>query len=273
MKNLADKDGNIAADAPLRELVYAKNQSKIAFKALACTGGVAVPLIGSMFVAGFAAARIAKDTVVDQATGIATVKGGSGTVMKTSEATELWKGVHPGMMNSKSLSLLKTVDFASNGGSASFQVKGFSTVSDENMILVEGGNLIYDSDGLSGANGNALAILKNAFGDSFTENGGDERRLGAKKKIKTHFVRLRSDRESVHVAFQRLDGGNGNGNSKLRIGRITFSELKKATRNAGLKLTDEEIQKMIDDADTTGDGAINEEEFFGALGLVYYGRS
>ena len=44
-------------------------------------------------------------------------------------------------------------------------------------------------------------------------------------------------------------------------GKISFSNLKRVATELGEKMTDEELQEMIDEADRDGDGEINEEEF------------
>mmetsp|Transcript_22536 Transcript_22536/g.28779 ORF Transcript_22536/g.28779 Transcript_22536/m.28779 type:complete len:178 (-) Transcript_22536:333-866(-) len=45
-------------------------------------------------------------------------------------------------------------------------------------------------------------------------------------------------------------------------GKITFRNLKRVAAELGESLTDDELQEMIDEADRTGDGTINKEEFF-----------
>ncbi|XP_063169561.1 centrin-2-like [Candoia aspera] len=44
-------------------------------------------------------------------------------------------------------------------------------------------------------------------------------------------------------------------------GRITFKNLKQIAGEIGEKLTDEELQEMINEADLDGDGEVNEQEF------------
>lgn len=48
-------------------------------------------------------------------------------------------------------------------------------------------------------------------------------------------------------------------------GKITFRKLRRAARELGETLTDEEIQEMIDEADRDGDGEVNEEVTFECL--------
>ena len=44
-------------------------------------------------------------------------------------------------------------------------------------------------------------------------------------------------------------------------GKISFKNLKRVAKELGEKLTDEELQEMIDEADRDNDGEINQDEF------------
>ncbi|CAH1267744.1 CALM1 [Branchiostoma lanceolatum] len=50
--------------------------------------------------------------------------------------------------------------------------------------------------------------------------------------------------------------------SLYRAGFITASELRVVMANLGEKLSDEELEEMIDEADIDGDGHINYDEFY-----------
>ena len=63
----------------------------------------------------------------------------------------------------------------------------------------------------------------------------------------------RDDEKDMMEAFRKLDK-NGNG-------FITGKELRYVMTNTGEKLTDEEVDEMIKDADIDSDGKINYEEF------------
>ncbi|KAK3603071.1 hypothetical protein CHS0354_015766 [Potamilus streckersoni] len=62
---------------------------------------------------------------------------------------------------------------------------------------------------------------------------------------------------SLREAFQMFDE-DGNG-------FISAAELKQVMTNLGEKLTDEEVDQMIREADTDGDGQVNYEEFLAVM--------
>ena len=64
----------------------------------------------------------------------------------------------------------------------------------------------------------------------------------------------RDPKEEMLKAFRMIDADGS--------GIITFTELKKVCKELGENLTDKEIQEMINEADTDGDGEIGEDEFF-----------
>lgn len=48
-------------------------------------------------------------------------------------------------------------------------------------------------------------------------------------------------------------------------GKISFKNLKRVAKELGENLTDEELTEMIDEADRTGDGEVNQEDFLRIL--------
>lgn len=63
----------------------------------------------------------------------------------------------------------------------------------------------------------------------------------------------RDPRDEMMKAFAMFD--------EDQTGKITFRNLKKAAKDLGENISDEELHEMIQEADRDGDGEVNEEEF------------
>ena len=172
VQQLKDADGNIDVDASVASLAEARKKNKQLTYASGVMFIFCCLLIAANFGMTVLAAVLSKDTVIDTETGFVTAKGESGAIMKTTEAT-VTEYQNPGNMKVDQLSKLKNV--ATADGSASFNVKGFSKPSEDGdvMLLVEGGILKYDADGLVDATGFARDVLANG-------GGGRRRRLSNK---------------------------------------------------------------------------------------------
>ena len=48
-------------------------------------------------------------------------------------------------------------------------------------------------------------------------------------------------------------------------GKISFRNLKRVARELGENMTDEELQEMIDRADSNGDGAVSMDDFYNIM--------
>merc|ERR1712097_177020 len=68
-----------------------------------------------------------------------------------------------------------------------------------------------------------------------------------------HKILNRDPVEEINKAFKLFDDDN--------TGRVTFKNLKGVAKELGERLTDEELQEMIDEADRDGDGEVNNDEF------------
>eukprot|EP00811_Abedinium_folium_P013464 NODE_22519_length_704_cov_15.064125.p2 GENE.NODE_22519_length_704_cov_15.064125~~NODE_22519_length_704_cov_15.064125.p2 ORF type:complete len:164 (+),score=62.27 NODE_22519_length_704_cov_15.064125:106-597(+) len=74
-------------------------------------------------------------------------------------------------------------------------------------------------------------------------------------KMMTFKILNRDPKEEILKAF-KLFTGEDKWNQ-----RINFKNLQRVAKELGERMTDEELQEMIDEADTDGDGEVNEEEF------------
>mmetsp|Transcript_51707 Transcript_51707/g.155186 ORF Transcript_51707/g.155186 Transcript_51707/m.155186 type:complete len:117 (-) Transcript_51707:88-438(-) len=63
----------------------------------------------------------------------------------------------------------------------------------------------------------------------------------------------RDSREEMMKAFRLFDDDE--------TGKISFRNLKRVAKELGEKMTDEELQEMIDEADMDGDGEVCQDEF------------
>ena len=72
-------------------------------------------------------------------------------------------------------------------------------------------------------------------------------------KIMTHQILNRDPKDEILKAFRLFDDDE--------TGNISFNNLKRLAKELGERMTDEELQEMIDEADRHCDGEANEQEF------------
>ncbi|KAL9138920.1 centrin [Amphidinium carterae] len=73
-------------------------------------------------------------------------------------------------------------------------------------------------------------------------------------KMMTHKILNRDPKDEILKAFRLFDDDE--------TGKISFKNLKRVAKDElGERMTDEELQEMVDEADRDGDGEVNEEEF------------
>jgi len=137
----------------------------------------AVFLTATLFATSISAARLAMDTTVDAETGIMYSHTGGGgaahsSVMKV-DGAEFRRNIGIADMTNAQLDILKAI--LPGTSDVKFQVKGYArgSVDDENnnevKLLVEGGTITYDSQGIiKEASGNAEKLLTFAYGDFTT---------------------------------------------------------------------------------------------------------
>ena len=69
----------------------------------------------------------------------------------------------------------------------------------------------------------------------------------------TQKILNRDPKDEILKAFRLFDDDE--------TGKISFKNLKRVAKELGERMTDEELQEMIDEADRDGDGVIGEGEF------------
>ena len=87
----------------------------------------------------------------------------------------------------------------------------------------------------------------------YDRDGKGELKLQDFTDIMTSKLQQRDPVEEMIQAFQLYDEDG--------TGKITLSNIRKVSEAMGEKLTDEELQAMIDEFDVDKDGAINQQEF------------
>mmetsp|Transcript_18976 Transcript_18976/g.22808 ORF Transcript_18976/g.22808 Transcript_18976/m.22808 type:complete len:230 (+) Transcript_18976:221-910(+) len=123
-------------------------------------------LIGSIFGVSVAAARLAKDTKIDDDSGFLFTKD-KHSVVKTGEAVTWSTPVNLVDMDNEDLVRIKYLSWKS-ANAVHFHVKGYarSSSGEKVIFLVEGGTLTFqDTLGLSNATGDARVLLETAGAD------------------------------------------------------------------------------------------------------------
>jgi len=73
-------------------------------------------------------------------------------------------------------------------------------------------------------------------------------------KMMTHKILNRDPKDEILKAFRLFDDDE--------TGKISFKNLKRVAKELGERMTDEELQEMIDEADRDGDGTPDDEDAF-----------
>jgi len=183
-----DTDGNGRLDTKeivmaVEHLVYKTKANASLKKIVMLLCVFSVFLVAALFGASIAAARLAKDTEMDPITGVMYAKGDAHSIMKTKEAIFIHQE-NIALMTNDELNGLKAIIMTS--GDVKFQVKGYSRSgttgttgmnNDGNnnqqvMVVVEGGTITYDSQGIMDASGDAERLLTFTYGEfTFEEEG------------------------------------------------------------------------------------------------------
>jgi len=174
----SDGDGQLDTDDILYAMQQLTTQTKTHAKLKQIIVGLCTFLMFlSMCIvaSSMTAVRLVQETEIDPVSGIMYVKQGrrggttahhrSRTIMKT-EAVEFYSNTTIlAQMTNEELDTLKAI--LPGNGDVKFQVKGYArnNKNDEVQVLVEGGTLTYDSEGIRDATGTAKVLLTFAYGD------------------------------------------------------------------------------------------------------------
>ena len=124
---------------------------------------------------------------------------------------------------------------------------------------------LFDTDGSGSIDAKELKVAMRALGfepkkeeiqkmiSDVDTDGSGQIEWDEFLKMMTHKILNRDPMEEIRKAFKLFDDDN--------TGKISFKNLKRVAKELGEKITDEELQEMIDEADRDGDGEVNEEEF------------
>jgi len=126
-------------------------------------------LVGCLIGATIAIARLTKQTEIDSITGIMYSKESNSdhshqTTMKTEDVVIYSDNTNIMDMTNEELMTLKEILLPNSN--VKFQVKGYARGKDNTEIglLVQGGTIIYDNEGLASATGDAKILLDLAYG-------------------------------------------------------------------------------------------------------------
>lgn len=124
---------------------------------------------------------------------------------------------------------------------------------------------LFDTDGSGFIDGKELKVAMRALGfepkkeevmkmiSEVDVDGSGRIAFEDFSKLMTIKIMNRDPQEEILKAFRLFASDNPAG--------ITFKDLKRVSRELGEKMSDEELQEMIDEADRNGDGIVDEQEF------------
>lgn len=165
----ADGDGCIDKDEfadAIKALKDSRSKTSQYGKIIAALAVSGILLIASIFGVSLVAARLSKDTTVSNF-GVMLDKN-SNLPVKTSSATEYQDEMNTGLrvIDMNPLQLMNLKQIVMFGGELFFEVKGHvrAPAGDKVIILVEGGTITYDGQGILDATGDARYMLDVAFG-------------------------------------------------------------------------------------------------------------
>jgi len=172
---IADSEGNLDEKKTVAALSQTHNANKYLWTGSFVLIGVVLLLIAANIGISVVVARLTRQINVDPVTGMASIPGSDDVVMKTSEARYHEEDLNFHHVPIKHLSAMKTVDFAD--GELSFDVKGYARMSNETVLLVEGGSLVFDINGFKNSTGDEITRLFSSIEKDKESSDPDGRKL------------------------------------------------------------------------------------------------
>ena len=162
-----DQDGELGAEdvaTVISDLDKRKKINRLLRKAVVASVVACFLLIAGVFGASITAARLSQDIAVSHDNGFAYVKGTNSDVMRTGDAVIYEEAASVGQMTNEELVALREIILEE--GSLRFQVKGHARdpLTDDVVLLVEGGSITYDEGGIIDARGDAKYMLETVYG-------------------------------------------------------------------------------------------------------------
>ena len=203
---ITDSDGNLDEKKAVAALSQTREQNKHMWIACFVLIGVVFILIAANIGTSVAVARLTRQLNVNPITGMATIPGSDYVVMQTSTARYSEEVVNFHSVPTKYLSTLETVDFAD--GNLSFDVKGYARMSNETILLIKGGSLVFDMIGLKNVTGDENVRLFSCIWEDMKSSDLDGRKLfgsGWNAAVATATAALNNFAQagSEHVAYLR----------------------------------------------------------------------
>jgi len=154
---------------------------------------------------------------------------------------------------------------ASLGNNSNVATRRAKEITDDQRQEIKEAFDLFDTDGSGFIDGKELKVAMRALGfepkkeevlkmiSEVDVDGSGRIAYEDFSKLMTVKIMNRDPQEEILKAFRLFASDNPAG--------ITFKDLKRVSRELGEKMSDEELQEMIDEADRNGDGIVDEQEF------------
>jgi len=138
-------------------------------------------------------------------------------------------------------------------------------LTDEQMQEIKEAFELFDTDGSGSIDAKELKVAMRALGfepkqEEITEmitevdvDGSGTIEFEEFKIMMVNKIQNRDPQEEILKAFRLFDDDD--------TGKISFKNLKRVAKELGERMTDEELQEMIEEADRDGDVEVNQDEF------------